>query len=493
MTYYVYKVINSTGVEAQEQTIKRVRLRLVTNMHTDAGDDFSESCRSTEHFVLVHGAGHGAWCWFRLLRLLQDSGHRVSAVDLAGAAGSLVDPNHVRSFDDYNAPLLDLMASLPAGDKGVPDLSEHGDVYDLTFGLGADHPPTAVALRKEFQRIILYQQSPQEAIFIAATMLQFGYQTEQDIKDGVPDLSEHGDVYDLTFGLGADHPPTAVALRKEFQRIILYQQSPQEDSALASILLRPWPMALGTARFTGDDGEVESVIDRVRRVYIKTANDQMVQPEQQKAMIRRWPPSKVMVMDTDHSPFFSAPELLSNLILKSLAGGLSVVHAMHLFGDRIKQAIFIAATMLQFGYQTEQDIKDGVPDLSEHGDVYDLTFGLGADHPPTAVALRKEFQRIILYQQSPQEDSALASILLRPWPMALSTARFTGDDGGFESVIDRVRRVYIKTANDRMVQPEQQEAMIRRWPPSKVMVMDTDHSPFFSAPELLFNLILKSL
>uniref|UniRef100_A0A0E0F1X7 Uncharacterized protein n=1 Tax=Oryza meridionalis TaxID=40149 RepID=A0A0E0F1X7_9ORYZ len=46
--------------------------------------------------------------------------------------------------------------------QGVPDLSEHGDVYDLTFGLGADHPPTAVALRKEFQRIILYQQSPQE-------------------------------------------------------------------------------------------------------------------------------------------------------------------------------------------------------------------------------------------------------------------------------------------------------------------------------------------
>uniref|UniRef100_A0A0E0F1Y7 AB hydrolase-1 domain-containing protein n=1 Tax=Oryza meridionalis TaxID=40149 RepID=A0A0E0F1Y7_9ORYZ len=273
MTYYVYKVINSTGVEAQEQTIKRVRLRLVTNMHTDAGDDFSESCRSTEHFVLVHGAGHGAWCWFRLLRLLQDSGHRVSAVDLAGAAGSLVDPNHVRSFDDYNAPLLDLMASLPAGDK---------------------------------------------AIFIAATMLQFGYQTEQDIKDGVPDLSEHGDVYDLTFGLGADHPPTAVALRKEFQRIILYQQSPQEDSALASILLRPWPMALSTARFTGDDGGFESVIDRVRRVYIKTANDRMVQPEQQEAMIRRWPPSKVMVMDTDHSPFFSAPELLFNLILKSL-------------------------------------------------------------------------------------------------------------------------------------------------------------------------------
>lgn len=40
------------------------------------------------------------------------------------------------------------------------------------------------------------------------------------------------------------------------------------------------------------------------------------------------------------------------------AGGLSVTHAMHLFSERIKQAIFIAATMLPFGYQTEQDIKD---------------------------------------------------------------------------------------------------------------------------------------
>ena len=40
------------------------------------------------------------------------------------------------------------------------------------------------------------------------------------------------------------------------------------------------------------------------------------------------------------------------------AGGLGVTHAMHLFRDKIKQAIFIAATMLPFGYQTEQDIKD---------------------------------------------------------------------------------------------------------------------------------------
>uniref|UniRef100_A0A8I6Y538 AB hydrolase-1 domain-containing protein n=2 Tax=Hordeum vulgare subsp. vulgare TaxID=112509 RepID=A0A8I6Y538_HORVV len=145
--------------------------------------------------------------------------------------------------------------------------------------------------------------------------------------------------------------------------------------------------------------------------------------------------------------------------------------------------------MLPLGYQTQQDMKDGAPDLTEFGDVYELAFGLGMDHPPTSVALQTKYQRMILSQESPPEDSELASALLRPWPAALSEARFGTD----WRAIDRVRRVYITTAKDRMMKPEQQEAMIRRWPPSKVVAMDTDHSPFFSQPERLFQLIVQSL
>jgi len=260
----------------------------------DAGD----ASESKEHFVLVHGAGHGAWCWFRLLPLLRGSGHRVSCVDLAGAAGSRVDPGTIRSFDEYTAPLVDLLAALPDGEKVI--LVGHS-----AGGLSVTHA------------MHLFSNRIKQAIFIAATMLPFGYQTEQDIKDGVPDLSEHGDIFDLTFSLGLDRPPTSVALRPEFQRRILYQQSPQEDCALASIMLRPWPVALSAARF-GRDSSGGSTIDEVRRVYITTAKDCMVNSEQQEAMIRRWPPSEVLAMDTDHSPFFSAPEQLFQLILKSL-------------------------------------------------------------------------------------------------------------------------------------------------------------------------------
>ncbi|KAL6640704.1 hypothetical protein ACP70R_021827 [Stipagrostis hirtigluma subsp. patula] len=248
--------------------------------------------RGKEHFVLVHGAGHGAWCWFKLVCLIKGSGHRVTCIDLAGAAGTFVDPT---------TSGRSMIMTRRSSTSWRPCRTERS-----AGGLSVTH------VMHMFRHII------KQAIFIAATMLPFGYLTEQDVKDGVPDLSEFGDVYDLKFGLGEDHPPTSVALRKEHQRTILYQQSPQEDSTLASILLRPWPAALSTARFGCIHDGIESTVNTVRRVHLKTANDHMVKPEQQEAMIHRWPPSEVMVMDTDHSPFFSAPEHLLELILKSL-------------------------------------------------------------------------------------------------------------------------------------------------------------------------------
>ncbi len=36
------------------------------------------------NFVLVHGAWHGAWCWRRVVNLLQAQGHRVHALTLTG-------------------------------------------------------------------------------------------------------------------------------------------------------------------------------------------------------------------------------------------------------------------------------------------------------------------------------------------------------------------------------------------------------------------------
>lgn len=81
-------------------------------------------------------------------------------------------------------------------------------------------------------------------------------------------------------------------------------------------------------------------------------------------------------------------------------------------------------------------------------------------------------------------------MLVRPGPiLALESARFTGEN---HEEVDRVPRVYIKTMHDRVVKPEQQDAMIKRWPPSEVYALDSDHSPFFSAPFLLAGFLIKA-
>uniref|UniRef100_J3NAV0 AB hydrolase-1 domain-containing protein n=1 Tax=Oryza brachyantha TaxID=4533 RepID=J3NAV0_ORYBR len=148
-----------------------------------------------EHFVLVHGEGHGAWCWFKLRWLLESSGYRVTCIDLAGGGVDPTDPNSVRSFEHYDKPLLDLISTMPEGEKVI--LVGHG-----AGGLSLIH-----AMHQFIDRI-------RQAIFVAATMLPFGLQTDEDKKDGLPTLPKNE--IELTFSTGVDDPPTTAALRPEF-------------------------------------------------------------------------------------------------------------------------------------------------------------------------------------------------------------------------------------------------------------------------------------
>lgn len=70
------------------------------------------------HFVLIHGFGHGAWCWYKLVALLKLDGHRVTALDLGGG-GPHTNRDHVSSFSDYLRPLMDFMAALPEDEKAI--------------------------------------------------------------------------------------------------------------------------------------------------------------------------------------------------------------------------------------------------------------------------------------------------------------------------------------------------------------------------------------
>ncbi|KAK2644637.1 hypothetical protein Ddye_019832 [Dipteronia dyeriana] len=69
------------------------------------------------HFVLVLGAGPGAWCWYKLRCLMETSGYKVTCLDLKGAGIDRTDPETISSFDEYNQPLIDFFLHLPENDK----------------------------------------------------------------------------------------------------------------------------------------------------------------------------------------------------------------------------------------------------------------------------------------------------------------------------------------------------------------------------------------
>ncbi|KAJ1283936.1 hypothetical protein BS78_03G165600 [Paspalum vaginatum] len=92
--------------------------------------------------ILVHGTGHGGWCWYRVTLLLCAAGHRVDAPDLAASG---VDPRPLRdapTFEDYTRPLLGLLRGLPDGERAVLVGHSYGG---LSVALAAEMFPEKVA------------------------------------------------------------------------------------------------------------------------------------------------------------------------------------------------------------------------------------------------------------------------------------------------------------------------------------------------------------
>ncbi|KAM7255053.1 hypothetical protein ACFE04_020294 [Oxalis oulophora] len=254
------------------------------------------------HFVLVHGSGHGAWCWFKIRTLMETSGYKVTALDLKGAGMDLTDPNAVYTFEEHNQPLIHLLSNLTNNQKVILVGHSAGGL-SLTYAI--HH----------------FGDKIQMAIYVAANMLKYGFTTDEDTKDGLPDLSRFGDISELEYALGRDNPPTSSKIKTKFQREILYHLSPIEDSTLASMLIRPSPSrAFSSVKFIPGP-----ISDEVHRVFIKTKHDRVISREQQDAMIYRWPPALTFDIESEHSPFFSAPFVLFGLIVKAVETNVDMV------------------------------------------------------------------------------------------------------------------------------------------------------------------------
>ncbi|KAL5557145.1 hypothetical protein UlMin_039381 [Ulmus minor] len=244
------------------------------------------------HFVLVHGACHGAWCWYKVTALLKSRGHKVTALDMAASG---IHPKQVQDIKfpkEYTQPLIDFMASLPPEERVIL----------------VGHSMGGVCIALAMQR---FPEKISAAVFASAIMPCPDLSLSAMKGEFDRRLDSYMDTQFTSAG-ESNHPATILLFGPKFLESKLYQLSPPEDLVLALSLVRAIIMLSTPPK------EVEYTKEKygsVCRVYLVCNQDNVNKPDFQRWMIENNPPDEVKVIEnSDHMVMFSRPlELCSCL------------------------------------------------------------------------------------------------------------------------------------------------------------------------------------
>ncbi|CAN1341910.1 Methylesterase 1 [Linum perenne] len=215
----------------------------------------------TAHFVLVHGACHGAWCWFKLKPLLETAGHRVTVFDLAASGIDTKSIHQVPTLRQYTQPLLDFLSAIDEKSEDSVILVGHS-LGGLNLALAMECFPNKISA----------------AVFLSAFM---------------PDTA---------------HSPS----------FVLEQLCTKEDLELAKTLVRPSSLFLND--LSRADKFTEAGYGSVRRVYVNCDKDKAINVEFQKWMIKNYDVDQVMeIKDADHMSMLSQPIKVCDCLSKIAA------------------------------------------------------------------------------------------------------------------------------------------------------------------------------
>ncbi|KAL0377777.1 UNVERIFIED_CONTAM: Salicylic acid-binding protein 2 [Sesamum radiatum] len=252
------------------------------------------------HIVLVHGACHGAWCWYKLKPLLEAAGHRVTAFDLAASGIDKRTLEELRSFEDYSQPLLDFMASLPPEEK----------VVLVGHSLGGMN--IALAMER-------YPEKIKVAVFLTAVMPDCKHDPSYVLNQSV-ETKPADDWLDAEFKPFG--PPeenlTSAFFGPKYTASKLYNHCSPEDVALGIMLARPCCMFINDLAKKSPFSEER--YGSVKRVFIVCPEDQAIPLKFQRWQIENYPPDQVKeIENSDHMPMLSKPRELCQCLLEIIA------------------------------------------------------------------------------------------------------------------------------------------------------------------------------
>ncbi|XP_050230478.1 putative methylesterase 14, chloroplastic [Mercurialis annua] len=272
-------------------------------LHRNLSDPFSnpkqvaelvESIKSKK-FILVHGEGFGAWCWYKTIALLEEAGLLPTAIDLTGSGIHLTDTNTVTTLADYSKPLIDSLHNLPEDDKVI--LVGHS-TSGACISYALEHFPHKIS----------------KAIFLCATMMSDGQRPFDVFAEELGSAERFMQESEfLIYGNGKDKSPTGFMFEKQQMKGLYFNQSPTKDVALAMVCMRPIPLGPIMEKLALSPEKYGIG----RRFFIQTLDDHALSPDVQEKLVRENPPEGVFkIKASDHCPFFSKPQSLHKILLE---------------------------------------------------------------------------------------------------------------------------------------------------------------------------------
>jgi len=232
-------------------------------------------------YVLVHGSWHGGWCWEKIVPLLERAGHVARAPDLPGH-GDDKTPIAEATSEGYVVRIVEILESL-----AEPAILVGHSMGGMVISQVAERQPDKV----------------RGLAYVAGFLLRDGQsvldaaQTDADSLL-MPSLEWAAD------GLSAVVPPAAA-------RTVFYGNCPDADAAAATARLCAEPAAPVMTPIRVTDAR----FGRTHRVYVECSEDCAVSPPLQRRMYAATPCARVASLATDHSPFYSKPDELADILL----------------------------------------------------------------------------------------------------------------------------------------------------------------------------------
>ena len=232
-------------------------------------------------FLLVHGAWHASWCWEKIVPLLEKRGHSVRTLDLP-SFGDDPTPKSAVTLATCAQKIVDALAR-PPGKTILVGHSMGGIMISEAGELAPDRIARLVYvcafLPKNGESLATYASQD------AASLIPASIEPKAD-------------------GTGIIKPDKA--------RAVFYGECSDADAATATARLEATPNSLPVAPVS----LTNEAFGRIEKHFIRCNKDRATSPVIQDKMCANWPLASVSALDTDHSPFLSAPEALADILLR---------------------------------------------------------------------------------------------------------------------------------------------------------------------------------